>query len=130
MLSRVRRWAGDRADVEAVGLAGSWARGAERMSSDVDLVIVTSRPAPYEASCEWLADFGGSSCRPDAAVGVLLERRVRLPSGLEIEFGFVPPAWADTSPIDPGTLRVARDGLRELHDPHGVLAGLVLATRD
>jgi uncharacterized protein len=130
VLSRVCHWAGARADIVAVGLAGSWARGAERMTSDVDLVIVTSRPATYEESREWLADLGDPPIVRTQRWGVLLERRVQLPSGLDVEFGFVPPAWAGTSPIDPGTLRVVRDGLRELYDPHGVLAGLVRAVSD
>jgi uncharacterized protein len=123
VLSRVCRWAGDRADVEAAALVGSWARGAERMTSDVDIVIVTSRAATYEESRDWLADFGDPPVVRTQRWGVLVERRVRLPSGLEIEFGFVPSAWADP-PVDPGTLRVVRDGLRELYDPDGRLAGL------
>jgi len=130
VLMRVRRWAGGRADVRAAGLVGSWARGTERMSSDVDIVIVTSRPETYEESIDWLVDVGSPSVVRTQRWGVLLERRVRLASGLEIEFGFVPPAWADISPIDPGTLRVAGDGLRALHDPYGLLARLLHALSD
>jgi hypothetical protein len=41
------RWAANRPDIVTVGLAGSWALGAERPSSDVDLIVLTA---------EWQAD--------------------------------------------------------------------------
>lgn len=57
----------------------------------------------------------------------MTERRVRLDSGVEIEFGFTQPTWASVDPVDAGTHRVVRDGLRPLFDPAGLLARLVAA---
>ncbi len=59
--------------------------------------------------------------------GVLSERRVRLPSGLEVDFGFVAPSWASTDPVDAGTAQVVRDGCRPLLDDSGLLERLVAA---
>lgn len=58
---------------------------------------------------------------------LLTERRLRLGSGFEVEFGFAPIAWASTDPVDPGTAGVVRGGLRALHDPDEVLAELLRA---
>lgn len=59
--------------------------------------------------------------------GPLAERRVALPSGLEIEFGFVPPGWASVDPVDPGTARVVADGCSPVHDPLGAFTRLIAA---
>ena len=123
--ARVRNWAATRADVIAVGLAGSWARGSAGPDSDVDLVVLVDDPEAY---------LGGSWV-PEALTpvahdvrtrrwGPLLERRFQLPSGLEVECGFAPAPWAGL-PVDAGTARVVTDGFVVLHDPCGVLERLV-----
>lgn len=61
--------------------------------------------------------------------GHLTERRVRLSSGLGVEFGFVSPSWAATDPIDPGTASVVRDGCRPLEDSGGMFECLIAALR-
>ena len=68
------------------------------MCSDVDIVVLTARTARYLADDGWVAGAVG----PDAELvrteewGPLTERRVRLASGMEVEFGFVEPSWAAT----------------------------------
>lgn len=119
------RWAGGNRDIAALGLVGSWARGAERMSSDVDLVVLTASPDAYVRSAGWLGDFGNPPVIRTQGWGVVTERRIRLESGLEVEFGFATPAWAAVDPVDPGTRRVVGDGMRPLHDPGGRLARLI-----
>jgi hypothetical protein len=59
--------------------------------------------------------------------GVLLERRIRLPSGLELDAAFGPLSWASTDPLDEGTVQVASRGLVPLHDPDGLLQRLLAA---
>ena len=120
---QVVRWAAPRPDVRAVALAGSRARGTPRPDSDVDLVVLVHDPQAYLG---WPAQE-----LEEAAVdlrtrwwGPLLERRFRLPSGLEVELGFAPPSWAAV-PVDAGTRRVVADGLVVLHDPSGLLGRLV-----
>jgi hypothetical protein len=43
--------------------------------------------------------------------------------GLEVEFGFTTPDWA-AAPLDEGTRRVVRDGLRVLFDRADALTAL------
>jgi uncharacterized protein len=129
LLERVRTWAMERTDVAAVGLAGSWARGEAGMDSDVDFVILTGEPYLYLEGEGWVRDLGGTRIVKTQAWGPMTERRFVLPDGLEVEAGIAPPSWAATDPVDPGTRNVVRDGFRILHDPEGLLARLVGASR-
>lgn len=129
LLTAVAGWAREQPDLHALGLAGSWARGAERMDSDVDLVLLTVAPFRYLDTPDLVVEVGGGPVVRAAQWGVLAERRVRRPSGLEVEFGIVEPSWAECDPVDSGTRRVVSDGLRVLHDPHGLLERLITSVR-
>lgn len=59
----------------------------------------------------------------------MTERRLRLRSGLEIEFGIAPLSWASTAPLDAGTARVIHDGYIPIFDPDGLLRRLIRAVR-
>jgi uncharacterized protein len=124
--ARVVRWALDRPDVRAVGMVGSWARGDARPDSDVDLVVLADDPARL-CGGEWApAVLPGAVDVARRVWGPLLERRFRLPGGLEVEFGLAPVSWAAV-PVDEGTAHVVADGLRVLLDPDGLLTRLVEA---
>ena len=126
LLDRVGSWLGDRDDVVAVGLLGSWARGNATDESDVDLVVITREPASYTDGEVWIAGLPGARLVRTQQWGPFLtERRLVLPSGLEIDVGITDRRWASTDPMDDGTARViADDGLLTLYDPGGVLAAL------
>jgi hypothetical protein len=122
-LSAVTSWAAGHADILAVALVGSHARGAAGPDSDVDLVILSERAEDYLTDTAWLSEFGAySDCHLEdyAAVTSL---RVFYDQGPEAEFGFALPAWADL-PLDRGSAEVLRSGMRIIHDPRGILAGL------
>lgn len=130
LVARAPAWADARDDVAAVALVGSWARGAERPDSDLDLVVLTDDPAGYLERDDWVEELQpGAELVATRDWGTIVERRIRLPSGLEVEVGIGRPSWADTSPVDPGTRRVVRDGMQALYDPRGLLAALVDACR-
>ncbi len=120
-----------REGVDAVVVVGSYARGAERMASDVDFVVLTGQPARLDPAERWFERLRPGA-RPvrTAAWGPVREQRYRLRSGLLVEVGITGPDWARV-PLDPGTARVLGDGHRVLHDPHGVLgrAGAALTGR-
>jgi Nucleotidyltransferase domain len=118
----VTAWATSRPDVTGLLLVGSYARGAARPDSDVDLVVLMSIPDP---SCADELELG-TLIRTETW-GPIQERRFRTPTGLEVECGIGPSSWAATNPIDPGTHRVITDGARILHDPKGILDELVKA---
>ena len=112
-------------------LVGSYARGAERMGSDVDVVVLTEHLERYAPAQMWFQALRpGARLMRIAAWGPVNEQRYRLRSGLVVEVGITSPDWARV-PLDPGTARVLSDGHRVLHDPHHTLAraGAALGAR-
>ena len=111
-----------------------WARGpaaTRRVSSDVDLVLLSENIESYVTTTEWIwsaASQEGSIVR-SKAWGPVRERRVELASGLLVEYGFAPISWASLDPLDRGSASVVADGCRILYDPDGLLAGLVAAVQ-
>lgn len=122
-------WATQRSDVRAVALVGSWARDQGRPESDVDLVVLTAAGEEYVSTEAWAHALGAVSVLWTRRWGVVTERRLAMPSGLEVDVGIASPSWAETEPFDDGTAAVVRDGLRILHDPDGLLSRLSLALR-
>ena len=120
-LEAFSRWARSRPDIEAVALVGSYAREAATESSDVDLVILTSGPDRYLRDRSWVSAFGEPAGCREEDYGRVRSVRAFYGSGLEVEYGFTTPDWAE-APIDAGTLRVVADGMKVLHDPRGVIA--------
>jgi predicted nucleotidyltransferase len=133
LLTAFVRWAAAQDAVVAVALVGSYARDQARPDSDVDLVVLTTDPARYRQSAEWVAALRLEQMGlrvaswSDEEHGVLWSRRLTLSSGLEVEVGFAPSQWAATDPLDAGTARVVRDGMRVLLDPTGLLHALQFA---
>jgi uncharacterized protein len=126
VLDASRRLAAAKPGIVSIGLAGSWARGAGRPDSDVDLVVLTTQPLALLTSSDWYELLGSPAelirC---AGFGAVQERRIRLADGLQVEVGVGVPSWADTTPVDPGTRRVVADGMRPIYDPTGLLARLI-----
>ena len=57
-LSRIKAWAEQQGNISGVFLVGSYARGTARADSDVDLVILTSRPEGYLDAISFAENFG------------------------------------------------------------------------
>jgi predicted nucleotidyltransferase len=128
VVARVADWAAQRQDVVGLLLVGSCARGAAGPDSDIDLVLLTEDETRY-ADDRWTAELALGKLTRVQRWGVVTERRFVTPSGLEVEINVGPASWAATDPVDPGTYRVVTDGARPLHDPAGLLAGLLAACR-
>jgi predicted nucleotidyltransferase len=123
-LGRLSGWAASRKDIRAVALVGSWARAGARPDSDVDVIVLTDNPAQYIENVDWPVHLGLSRVVRTRSWGAITEQRATLP-GIEIEFGIGTAEWAATRPVDPGTRRVASDGLVILYDPEELLADLL-----
>jgi hypothetical protein len=105
-------------------LVGSHARGEARPDSDVDLMIITTEPQRYVEDDSWVGVFGCVETVTVERWGAVTSLRVHYEGGPEVELGITTPEWASTDPVDPGTERVVRDGIRPLLDRAGMLAGL------
>ncbi len=128
VLALTTGWAQARPDIRAVGLVGSWARGQARMDSDADLTVLTNCHDIYVTDTTWIGEAAGTAAvlKWTKQWGSLTERRVALPSGFEIEYGFAPTSWANIEPLDGGTASVVSEGLCIVYDPDGLLARIVV----
>ena len=122
ILDVVLAWADRRDDIRALLLVGSHARGTATPGSDVDLVVLTRTPRRYIDREDWVGAVGGASVAEPKTWGAITERRVRMPTGLEVEFGFGTPSWASGEPLDAGTRRVLQNGFEVVLDRDGALA--------
>ena len=114
-LREVTRWAAARADLLALALVGSHARGAATETSDVDLVLITTDPQRYLRDTRWLQRFGEIIKHQYEDYGLVTSIRVWYRRGLEVEYGITDARWA-AMPLDAGTRRVIADGMRVLFE--------------
>jgi len=127
VVDAVAQWSQRSPHIAALALVGSYARGAERMASDVDLVLLSPEPENL-ADSGWFAELlPGAKLVRSLRWGPVHERRYRLRSGLVVELGIAPTSWA-ALPLDAGTRRVLADGHRILFDDGRLQAAAQAAT--
>jgi DNA alkylation repair enzyme/Nucleotidyltransferase domain len=114
-LDQVVSWAAERADIQAVALVGSYARGKATRTSDIDLVLLVDRPESCLADRGWVGQFGSPARQQVEDYGRLTSLRVWYEDGMEVEFGLTDPGWA-AQPLDEGTDRVLMDGVKVLYE--------------
>ncbi|MDJ0707243.1 MAG: nucleotidyltransferase domain-containing protein [Leptolyngbyaceae cyanobacterium MO_188.B28] len=131
ILEEVTQWASQRNDIAAVALVGSWARGAARVDSDIDSMLLVTNPVSFRQDEKWIDEIHWSAVNAevdnwkDKDYGVIWSRHVYLDDATEIEFGVGPRSWASVNPIDLGTFRVVNDGCQILYDPENLLSVLI-----
>jgi hypothetical protein len=124
LLDEVVRWASERADVQAAGLAGSYARGTATDSSDVDVVLLVDEPGRYLADTGWTRRFGRPVKQQVEPYGRLTSLRVWYAEGPEVEFGLTTSEWA-ARPLEAGTEQVIMEGFQVLFEKEALLSPLV-----
>jgi hypothetical protein len=117
------RWASAQPDVKAVALVGSYARDAATEGSDVDLLILAADVIKYIRDQSWASLFGEVAECQEEDWGQVTSLRTFYRDGLEVEYGFSTPDWADV-PMDAGSFRVVSDGMQILYDPLGILSAV------
>lgn len=111
--------------VRGIAVVGSHAREEARPDSDVDLVILVEDVASMLAG-SWVGEFGVLVSSEIEDYGALTSLRVVYAGGMEVEFGFARPSWAEV-PLDEGTRSVLADGVRVLYDPDALFAHAIAA---
>jgi predicted nucleotidyltransferase len=120
-LREIAQWASAREDILAVALVGSYGREQAREDSDIDLVLLAEDPKKYLADGSWMAQFGTVRRRRTESYGRITSVRVWYDDGREVEYGIGAAEWAE-DPLDEGTRRVIRDGMRILFERGKILS--------
>ena len=135
ILQMVETWAETQPEIHAVALVGSWARGQAKADSDIDLMFLTPNSQLFFLNPNYFGSFPWHKLSLkvidyyDRTYGVVKSRHFCFSQGQKIEFSFGYTNWADTNPIDAGTLAVASSGLKIIYDPDRLLTNLITTIR-
>ena len=117
-------WVSKQDSILGVSLVGSYARGAARPNSDVDLVILSDKPHKLINDDKWLTNFGKVISIRHEDYGLVQSRHILYEDGLNIEYGITTLQWTNTKPVDIETCRVVTDGMKILYDPDNLFRHL------
>lgn len=111
--------------IESVIIVGSYARGTNKETSDLDLCIITTNKIEMIKNPDFVKKFGSFYKIQTEYYGACTSIRVWYESGLEVEFGIVEPPWISL-PLDNGTHKVLSDGYKVIIDKKNYFQNLKL----
>ena len=114
-IHKLKAYAENTSHIDSVIVVGSYARGTEKESSDIDIVIITSDKAEMITNQNFAKKFGKVCRQQTEYYGPCTSFRVWYMDGKEVEFGIVEPSWIST-PLDAGTRKVLSDGYKIIID--------------
>lgn len=121
----LKEWAARSRHIESVILVGSYARGTNKETSDLDLVIITANKAELLETQEFASYFGEVEKKQTEYYGACTSVRVWYKGGQEVEFGIVEPSWIEI-PLDSGSHKILSDGYKILFDKKSYFSDFVL----
>lgn len=124
-----QQWASQDANIAAIALVGSYARGEAKDDSDVDLLVLTHRTFdPYFQNQAWLNRFGEPQDWMFEDYGAARSVRADFEWG-EVEFCFATVLWASV-PLDEGSRRVLSGGAEIWVDHDGSFSNALRIVRE
>ena len=107
----------------AAAVAGSYARGAERYGSDLDLLVIGEPLMRWPAELLRALPFGVRDMAT-FSYDIVHVQRVRTSRGLWLDLASTTPDWAEARPVNPEAGRIIRHGIASLYDPGQLLERL------
>jgi len=115
LMDALEKWATENRFVESAIVVGSYARGTNKPTSDLDIVIITTNKPEMVKKQDFPESFGTVEKKQTEFYGACTSIRVWYENGPEIEFGIVEPSWIAV-PLDAGTHQVLSGGYKVIVD--------------
>ncbi len=115
LIASIKNWGEAEADIKAIILVGSYARGTFKDSSDIDLVILTADKAKLISNSAIFHKFGSPEKTDIEYYGPVTSIRIWYENSFEVEYGITDMDWISL-PLDKGTQRVLDDGFKIIVD--------------
>ena len=119
-IDEVKLWLQKQPDILAALLIGSYARGEERLNSDIDFILVVEDVEKWLQKNTWVKIFGPVLSMTLEEYEQVRAIRVYYQDSLELEFGFVTPSWLE-KPYADSTKKAMDSGLKVLFDHKGLM---------
>lgn len=114
-IKAVKKWLGKQTDIKAALLIGSYARGEERIDSDVDFIFVVDDVEYWTTNTNWVKSFGQMLSINIEEFEEVKALRVYYQDTNELEFGFVNEEWLQKPYVD-ATKEALDSGMKVLLD--------------
>ena len=111
----IKAWAEKDIHIESIIIVGSYARGKNKETSDIDFCVITTTTAEMVENQDFVELFGEFEKKQTEYYGACTSIRVWYKDAPEVEFGIVEPSWIAT-PLDEGTHKVLSDGYKVVTD--------------
>jgi hypothetical protein len=86
--------------------------------------LITNNPDRYLKNTQWVERFGSVVKQQREDYGKVISLRVWYANGHEVEYGITTLAWVQP-PLDEGTRRVIKDGMKILFEREALLSSHV-----
>ena len=124
-LKDIKKWAKKEELIESIIVVGSYARGTYKVTSDIDLIIITSDKEKMLKNQTFVDLFGEIKKSQIEYYGACTSIRVWYKDGKEVEFGIVSTSWIE-KPLDKGTIKVLSDGFKVVIDKKGYFKNIII----
>ena len=114
-INEIKQWGTENTNIKSIIIVGSYARGTNKATSDIDLIIITTNKDEMLNNQNFIELFGEVERTQTEYYGACTSVRVWYKNGSEVEFGLVTPDWI-AQPLDKGTYRVLSDGYNIIID--------------
>ena len=114
-IKSVKKWLEKEGDIKAALLIGSYARGEERIDSDVDFIFVVDDIEHWTKNTSWVKKFGKVLSVSSEQFEEVSALRVYYQDTNELEFGFVNEEWLQ-KPYVKATQEALDSGMKVLLD--------------
>ena len=111
----IKEWAEKDVHIKSIIIVGSYARGTNTETSDIDLCIITTNKAEMVEKQDFVKIFGEFEKKQTEYYGACTSIHVWYKDGPEVEFGIVEPSWMSI-PLGDGTHKVLSDGYKVVID--------------